>query len=139
MERRSKGSQAGAEGAPGQRDAGRIVGTASSVGETEKPDRMQEWNGLLYRIRAQGRDKREQPERTWCGAVHLGWSTVPGPSLAGVANGQTNPIFQHAGTRVLADGTQNAITVRLLGRAGGNAGVLKPDAAETRLGGAPVD
>ena len=41
MERRSTGAQAGAEGAPGQRDAGRIVGTASSVGQNEKPDGMQ--------------------------------------------------------------------------------------------------
>ena len=36
MERRSTGAQAGAEGATGQRDAGRIVGTVSSVGQKEK-------------------------------------------------------------------------------------------------------
>ena len=41
MERRSTGAQAGAEGAPGHRDAGRIVGTASSVWQNEKPDGMQ--------------------------------------------------------------------------------------------------
>ena len=41
MQRRSTRVQAGAEGAPGQRDAGRIVGTASSVGQTNKPDGMQ--------------------------------------------------------------------------------------------------
>ena len=41
MERRSTGAQAGAEGAPGHGDAGRIVGTASSVGQNEKPDGMQ--------------------------------------------------------------------------------------------------
>ena len=41
MERRSTGAQAGAEGALGQRDAAGIVGTASSVGQNEKPDGMQ--------------------------------------------------------------------------------------------------
>ena len=55
------------------------------------------------------------------------------------ANGQTNLIFRHAGTRLLADGTQNAFSERLLGKAGGNAGVLKSNAAEPRLGCAPVD
>ena len=40
MERRSTGAQTGADGAPGQRDAGRVVGTASSVGQREKPDKM---------------------------------------------------------------------------------------------------
>ena len=49
-----------------------------------------------------------------------------------------NLIFRHTGTRVLADGTQNAFSERLLGRSGGNTGVLKSDAAEPRLGGAPV-
>ena len=41
MERRSTGAQTGEDGAPGQRDAGRVVGTASSVGQNEKPDEMQ--------------------------------------------------------------------------------------------------
>ena len=36
MGRRSTGTQASAEGATGQRDARRIVGTASSVGQNEK-------------------------------------------------------------------------------------------------------
>ena len=36
MWRRSTGAQASAEGATGQRDAGRIVGTAGSVGQIEK-------------------------------------------------------------------------------------------------------
>ena len=36
MGRRSTGAQASAEGATGQRDAGRIVGTASNVGQNEK-------------------------------------------------------------------------------------------------------
>ena len=39
--RRSTGAQASAEGATGQWDARRIVGTASSVGQNEKPDGMQ--------------------------------------------------------------------------------------------------
>ena len=41
MEQRSTGAQTGADGAPGQRDAGRVVGTASSVGQNERPDEMQ--------------------------------------------------------------------------------------------------
>ena len=41
MERRSTGAQTAADGAPGQRDAGRILGTASSLGQNEKPDGMQ--------------------------------------------------------------------------------------------------
>ena len=40
MERRSTGAQTGADGAPGQRGAGRDMGTASSVGQNEKPDKM---------------------------------------------------------------------------------------------------
>ena len=93
MVRRSTGAQASAEGAPGQRDAGRMVRTASSVGQNEKPEGMQWWNGVLYRSRAQGCDQREQPELAWSGAVPFGCSTVPGLCLAEVANGQTNPIF----------------------------------------------
>ena len=40
MEQRSTGLQTGADGAPGRRDAGRVMGTASSVGQNEKPDKM---------------------------------------------------------------------------------------------------
>ena len=40
MERRSTGAQTVADGAPGQRDAGCVVGTASSVGQHEKPAKM---------------------------------------------------------------------------------------------------
>ena len=39
MERRSTGAQTGADGAPGQGDVGRVVDTASSVGQNEKPDK----------------------------------------------------------------------------------------------------
>ena len=49
MERRSTGAQKGADGAPGQRDAGSVVGTTSSVGQNEKPDKMLKWNGVLCR------------------------------------------------------------------------------------------
>ena len=50
MERRSTGPQTGADGAAGQRDAGRDVGTANSVGQNEKTDMMLKyrWNGVLY-------------------------------------------------------------------------------------------
>ena len=40
MERRSTGAQMGADGAAGQRDAGRDVGTANSVGQNEKTNMM---------------------------------------------------------------------------------------------------
>ena len=50
MERRSTGAQTGADGAVGQGDAGRDVGTANSVGQNEKPNMMLKyrWNGVLY-------------------------------------------------------------------------------------------
>ena len=49
-ERQSTGAQTGADGAAGQRDAGRDVGTTNSVGQNEKPDMMLKyrWNGVLY-------------------------------------------------------------------------------------------
>ena len=50
---------------------------------------------------------------------------MPGLCLAGEANGEMNPIFRLVGARVLADGAQNAFPDRLLGRAGGSAGVLE--------------
>ena len=72
MERRSTGTQTGADGGARQRDAGRFVGTAISVGQNKKPDEMHQWNGVLYWSRAQGRDEREQPEMAWSGAVPFG-------------------------------------------------------------------
>ena len=50
MERRSTGAHTGADGAAGQRDAGRDVGTASSVGQNEKANMMLKyrWNGVQY-------------------------------------------------------------------------------------------
>ena len=39
MVRRSTGVQTGADRAPRQRDAGRVMGTASSVGQNEKPEK----------------------------------------------------------------------------------------------------
>ena len=41
MERRSTRVPAAADGPPGQRDAGRVMGAASSVWQNGKPDRMQ--------------------------------------------------------------------------------------------------
>ena len=48
MERRSTGGQTGADGAAGQRNAGRDVGIANSVGQNEKTDMMlkYKWNGV---------------------------------------------------------------------------------------------
>ena len=63
---------------------------------------------------------------------------MPGLCLAGVAYRQTNLIFRHAGTRVLADEAQSALSEGLLGRARAKAGVLKSGAAGPHLGGAPV-
>ena len=74
MGRRSTGAQASAEGATGQRDARRIVGTASSVGQNEKQTGCS--IGIWYR--AQGRDWRERPAMAWSSAVPFGCSTVPG-------------------------------------------------------------
>ena len=50
MERQSTKAQTGADGAAGQRDAGRDVGTANSVGQNRKTNMMQKyrWNGVLY-------------------------------------------------------------------------------------------
>ena len=50
MERRSTGAQTGADGAAGQRDAGRDVGTANSVGQNEKTNMMLKyrWNGVQH-------------------------------------------------------------------------------------------
>ena len=50
MERRSTGAQTGADGAAGQRDAGRDVGTANSVGQNETTNMMLKyrWNGVQY-------------------------------------------------------------------------------------------
>ena len=49
MERRSTGAQTGADGAAGQLDAGRHVGTANSLRPNE-PDMMVKyrWSGVLY-------------------------------------------------------------------------------------------
>ena len=50
MERRSTGAQPGADGAAGQRDAARDVGTANSVGQNQKTNMMLKyrWNGVQY-------------------------------------------------------------------------------------------
>ena len=50
MERGGSEAQTGADGVAGQRDAGRDVGTANSVGQNEKTDMMLKyrWNGVQY-------------------------------------------------------------------------------------------
>ena len=50
IERRSTGVQTGADGAARQRDAGRDVGTANSVGQNKKTNMILKysWNGILY-------------------------------------------------------------------------------------------
>ena len=71
MGQRSTVAQAGAEGAPGQRDARCIVGTASSVGQNEKLTGCSIGTGYC-RSRAQGCDRREQPEMAWSSAMPFG-------------------------------------------------------------------
>ena len=58
------------------------------------------------------------------------------PCRSGKQAGKSNILKRWYG--VLADDTQNAFSERLLGEAGGNAGVLKSSAVEPRLGGTPV-
>ena len=50
MEGRSTGAPTGADGAAGQQDPGRDVGTANRVGQNEKTNMMLKyrWNGVQY-------------------------------------------------------------------------------------------
>ena len=50
MEQRSTDASTGADGAAGQRDAGRDVGTANNAAQNQKPDMMLKYrgNGVLY-------------------------------------------------------------------------------------------
>ena len=69
MERRSTGAQTGADGAAGQRDAGRDVRTANSVGQSDKTNMMLKYGystGVLveYDGRRHGAGQHCQ-ERRW--------------------------------------------------------------------------
>ena len=67
MGRRSTGAQAGVEGATGQRDARRIVGTASSVGQNEKLTGCS--SGMGYSDRAEHKVVTNENNRRWRGAA----------------------------------------------------------------------
>ena len=73
MGRQSTEAQASAEGATGQQDTRRIVGTASSVGQNEK-----QTGCSIGMSRAQGCDWRERQAMAWSSTVPSGCSTVPG-------------------------------------------------------------
>ena len=78
MGRRSTGAQASAEGATGQRDARRIVGTACSVGQNEKLTECSIRMG--YSDGAERKVVTDEHGRRWRGAAlcPFGCSTVPG-------------------------------------------------------------
>ena len=79
MERRSTEAQTGADRAAGQRDAGRVLGTAKRVGQKEKTNMMLKyrWNGVQY-WSAGG--VRRAAARSWAalpaapaGILSIGW------------------------------------------------------------------
>ena len=67
IRRRSTGAQASAEGATGQRDARRIVGTTSSVGQNEKQTGCS--IGMSYSDGAERKVVTNQNGRRWRGAA----------------------------------------------------------------------
>ena len=67
MGRRSTEAQASAEGATGQRDARRIVGTASSVGQNEKQTGCS--LGMWYSDGAERKVVTDENGRSWRGAA----------------------------------------------------------------------
>ena len=135
MGRRSTGAQASAEGATGQRDARRIVGTASSVGQKEKQTgcSIRMW----YSDGAECRVVFDENSRKWRGAALCpsGAARCQGSDLQERRTGRR---IQYSDT--LVPGSWLMVrSERLLGWAGGSAGVLGSGAVEPRLGGAPVD
>ena len=135
MGRRGTGAQASAEGAPGQRDARRIVGTASSVGQNEKQTGCS--IGMWYSDGAECKVVTHKNGRRWCGAAlcSSGAARCKGSDLQ---ERQTGRRIQYSDTSVPGSWLM-VQSDRLLGWAGGNAGVLESGAVEPRLGGTPVD
>ena len=120
--RRSTGAQASAEGATGQRDARRIVGTASSVGQNEK--QMGCSIGMWYSDEAECRVVTDGNGRRWRGAAlcSSGAARCQGSDLQ---EGRTGRRIQYSDT--LVPGSWLMVqTERLLGWTGGSAGVLDP-------------
>ena len=135
MGRRSTGVQASAEEATGQRDARRIVGMASSVGQNEKQTGCS--IGMWWSDGAERRVVTDENGRRWLGAALclLGAARCQGSDLQERPAGRR---IQYSDT--LVPGSWLMVrSERLLGWAGGSAGVLESGAVEPRLSGAPVD
>ena len=135
MGRRSTGAQAGAEGATGQRDARRIVGTASSVGQNEKQTgcSIRMW----YSDGAECKVVTDENGRSWCGAALCPSGAAPCPG-SDLQEGRTGRQIQYS-NKLVPGSWLMVQSERLLGWAGGIAGVLQSGAVEPRLSGAPVD
>ena len=135
MGRRSTGAQASAEGATAQPDAGRIVGTASSVGQNEKQTGCS--IGMWYSNGAERKVVTDENGRRWRGAALCPSSAArcQGSELQERRKGRR---IQYSDT--LVPGSWLMVrSERLLGWAGGSARVLESGAVEPRLRGAPVD
>ena len=135
MVRRSTGAQASAEGASGQWDARRMVGTASSVGQNEKQTGSS--IGMWYSDGAEPKVVTGENGRRRRGAALCpsGAARCQGSDLQERRTGRG---IQYSDK--LVPGSWLMVRLeRLLGWAGGSAGVLESGAVEPRLGGAPVD
>ena len=135
MGRRSMGAQASAEGATGQRDARRIVGMASSLEQNEKQTgcSIRMW----YSDGAERKVVTGKNGRRWRGAALCpsGAARCQGSNLRERRTGRR---IQYSDT-LMPGSWLMMCSERLLGWAGGSAGVLESRAVEPRLGGAPVD
>ena len=132
MGRRSTGAQASAEGATGQRDARRILGTASSVDQNKKRTGCS--IGMSYSDEAERKVVTDENGRRWRGAALCPF----GCSGSDLQERRTGRRIQYSDTSVPGSWLM-VQSQRLLGWAGGSAGVLESGAVEPRLGGTPVD
>ena len=135
MGRRSTGAQASAEGATGERDARRIMGTASSVWQKEKQTECS--ITMCYSDGAERKVLTDGNGRRWRGAALCPSGAAPCQG-SDLQERRTGRRIQYSGT--LVPGSWLMLqSERLLGWACGSAGVLESGAVEPRLGGAPVD
>ena len=136
MERRSTGAQGGAEGATRQRDAGRIVGTASSVEQNEKLTGCN--SGMGYCDGAEHKVVTKENSRRWRGAAlcPLGEARCQGSALQ---ERQTGRRIQYSDTLVPGSWLMALRTRSRRDCWDGQVAALESGAAEPRLGCAPVD
>ena len=122
MGRRSTGAQASAEGATGQRDARRIVGTASSLGQNGKQTGCS--IGMWYSDGAERKVVTDENSRRWRGAALCpsGAARCQGSDLQ---ERQTGRRIQYSDTLV-PESWLMVRSGRLPGWEGGSAGVLYP-------------